>query len=104
MINVSELLSSLWWLFILMFSISLFTYSSYKFAIIMRMYYHVFFYRPNSVQKRIEQFRTKLLAVRKSGKSNEKLSKKELEMLDYLIATSEAAIKYLNDKTDEEVE
>ena len=46
----------------------------------------------------------KLLAVRKSRKSNEKLSPKELEVLDYLIATSEVAINSLNNKTDEEVE
>ena len=104
MINVPELFSSLWWLFILMFFISLFTYSSYKFAVIMRIYLHVFFYRPRSVQKRIKQFRMKLLAVRKSRKSNEKLSPKELEVLDYLIATSEVAINSLNNKTDEEVE
>lgn len=104
MINVPELFSSLWWLFILMFFISLFTYSSYKFAVIMRIYFHVFFYRPRSVQKRIKQFRMKLLAVRKSRKSNEKLSPKELEVLDYLIATSEAAINSLNNKTDGEVE
>lgn len=104
MINVPELLSSLWWLFILMFVISLFTYSSYKFAVIMRIYLHVFFYRPRSVQKRVKQFRMKLVAVRKSGKSNEKLSQKELDVLDYLIEASSIAINSLNNKTDEEVD